>query len=79
MSDDIITTTYRTALTKPPDGRSHPTFQHAKTQRSAGTPYNAEQLSQVSLDPLHRAITGHAFVGAYTQRFFPQYTPDQIA
>ncbi|KAH9954194.1 hypothetical protein BC827DRAFT_1101602, partial [Russula dissimulans] len=22
---------------------------------------------------------GHAFVGAYTQRFFPQHTPDQIA
>ncbi|KAH9961323.1 hypothetical protein BC827DRAFT_1131805, partial [Russula dissimulans] len=22
---------------------------------------------------------GHAFVGAYTQRFFPQHTPEQIA
>ncbi|KAF8483065.1 hypothetical protein F5888DRAFT_1627571, partial [Russula emetica] len=23
--------------------------------------------------------TGHAFTGEYTQRFFPQHTPDQVA
>jgi hypothetical protein len=24
-------------------------------------------------------ITGHAFIGAYTERFFPLHTPEQVA
>ncbi len=28
---------------------------------------------------MYRIITGHAFVGAYTQRFFPQHTQEQVA
>jgi hypothetical protein len=28
---------------------------------------------------IYRFITGHAFTGEYTQRFFPQHTPEQIA
>jgi hypothetical protein len=28
---------------------------------------------------LYRLITGHAFIGAYTQHFFDQHTPEQIA
>ncbi|KAI0278377.1 hypothetical protein BC826DRAFT_927094 [Russula brevipes] len=28
---------------------------------------------------MYRLITGHAFVGAYTQRFYANHTPEQIA
>ena len=28
---------------------------------------------------MYRIITGHAFIGAYTQRFFPQHTQEQVA
>jgi hypothetical protein len=61
---------YRTALTRPPDGKPHPTFltgkETAKFHRSLHC-------------TMYRIITGHAFTGAYTQRFFNRHTPDQIA
>jgi hypothetical protein len=56
---------YRTALTKPPDGRPHPVFQ-AKSSRK-------------TLCTLFRIITGHAFTGSFTERFYPRHTPEQIA
>ena len=61
---------YKTALTKPPDGRPHPTFLVRQ---------DAAKFSRLTLCTLYRIITGHAFVGAYTQRFFPQHTEEQVA
>jgi ribonuclease HI len=81
---------YQTALTKPPDGNPHPTFIHAKAQRSPGGRRRASRdptqhrtaesrFSRHTTSTLYRIITGHAFTGAYTQRFHPQHTPSQIA
>jgi ribonuclease HI len=61
---------YRTALTKPPDGRAHPVFQAEQ---------NSAKYTRCNISTLFRIITGHAFTGAYTQRFYPQHTPNQIA
>ncbi|KAH9954951.1 hypothetical protein BC827DRAFT_1348032, partial [Russula dissimulans] len=74
----------------PPDGRPHPTFTHTKAQRHPGghrrvprTPTHHQpaesHLSRHTTSTLYRIITGHAFIGAYTQRFYPQHTPAQIA
>jgi hypothetical protein len=79
---------YRTALTTPPDGKTHHTFQpkHQTTPRTTGnanTGPNTEgpkaTFSRLTYSTFYRFITGHAFTGEYTQRFFPQHTPDQIA
>ena len=84
---------YQTALTRPPDGKPHTTFL-APTKQPQDTPAGEpEQEPQGPGEPrakkakftrktfttFYRIITGHAFVGAYTQRFFPQHTPDQVA
>jgi hypothetical protein len=61
---------YRTALTKPPDGRPHPMFLIRQ---------EAAKFSRLTLCTLYRVITGHAFIGSYTQRFFPQHTRKQVA
>ena len=61
---------YRTALTKPPNGRPHPTFLAGK---------GPAKFSRALHCTLYRIITGHAFTGEYTQRFFNQHTPEQIA
>jgi hypothetical protein len=61
---------YKTVLTKPPDGRPHPTFLVRQ---------DTVKFSRLTLCTLYRVITGHAFVGSYTQRFFPQHTPEQVA
>ena len=61
---------YKTALTRPPDGRPHPVF-------LAGQ--EAAKSSRKTLCTLYRVITGHAFIGAYTQWFYPQHTQEQIA
>jgi hypothetical protein len=61
---------YKTALTKPPDGRPHPTFLVRQ---------DAAKFSRLTICTLYRIITGHAFVGSYTQRFFPQHTQEQVA
>jgi hypothetical protein len=53
---------YKTALTKPPDGWAHPVFLAAP---------NEVQSSKRTLCTLYRIITGHAFIGAYTQSFLP--------
>ena len=69
---------YRTALTTPPDGKPHHTFHLAHT-RDSSKGDNAVKFSRLTHSTLYRLITGHAFTGEYTQRFFPQHTPDQIA
>jgi hypothetical protein len=61
---------YRTTLTKPPDGRAHPVFQAEQ---------NSAKYTRCNISTLFRIITGHAFTGAYTQHFYPQHTPNQIA
>ena len=79
---------YRTALTTPPDGKTHHTFltNHPANPLTTGnttTGLNAEgpkaKFSRLTHSTFYRFITGHAFTGEYTQRFFPQHTPDQIA
>ena len=69
---------YQTALTLPPDGKTHHTFHLA---RPTNTPDGRPQakFSRLTHTTLYRFITGHAFTGEYTQRFFPQHTPEQIA
>ena len=37
------------------------------------------KFSRLTHSTFYRFITGHAFTGEYTQRFFPQHTPEQIA
>jgi hypothetical protein len=61
---------YRTALTKPPNSRPHPTFK---------TEPNSAKFSCTTHCTLYRLITGHAFIGSYTQHFYPRHTPEQIA
>jgi hypothetical protein len=61
---------YRTVLTKPPDGRAHPILR---------TGWNAVKFSRKTLCTLYRIITGHAFIGSYTQGSYSQHTPEQIA
>jgi hypothetical protein len=77
---------YRTALTRPPDGRPHPTFFVPTTKEPNREPQGLDgpqarkaTFSRKTFSTFYRIITGHAFVGAYTQRFFPLHTPDQVA
>jgi len=75
---------HQTANRKP-----HPTFQYKKTQQTAGArvppsrqpnPQPAKSaFSHRTISTLYCFITGHAFVGEFTQCFFPQHTPEQIA
>jgi len=79
---------YQTALTRPPDGKPHTTFQRAP-ERSRGSPRRPHRRPtqttaksgfwRRTISTLYHFITGHAFVGAFTQRFFPQHTPEQVA
>ncbi len=83
---------YRTALVEPPNGKHHPTFQPKgkKPCLNANTnnlPIHPGQegdqatvkFSRLTHSTLYRFITGHAFTGEYTQRFYPRHTPDQVA
>lgn len=80
---------YQTALRTPPDGRVHHTFQpkrkpdkDTKSRPDAthtGEPKNAVKFSRLNHATLYRLLTGHAFIGEYTQRFYPLHTQDQIA
>jgi hypothetical protein len=68
---------YQTALTTPPDGKPHITFHVTKDQdKREGT---QAKFSRLTHSTLYRFITGHAFTGEYTQRFFSKHTPEQIA
>ena len=61
---------YRTALTRPPDGQPHPVSQAGQGEAKS---------SRKTVCTLYWVITGHAFIGAYTQRFYPQHTREQVA
>ena len=50
---------YQTVLTKPPDGRHHPTFQKRQ---------NPVKFSRKTICTFYRIITSHAFVGSYMQQ-----------
>ena len=82
---------YRTALREPPNGKHHPSFQPTRkkphqrvnannppTQQGQGE-QDTVKFSRLTHSTLYRFITGHAFTGEYTQRFYPQHTPDQVA
>jgi ribonuclease HI len=70
---------YRTALNAPPDGKTHHTFppKHQAAPEPGQT--TTVKFSRLTHSTFYRMVTGHAFVGEYTQRFYPQHTPDQIA
>ena len=78
---------YRTALHAPPDGRAHLTFQpekandHKKTARTeqALGPRETAKFSHLTHSTFYRFVTGHAFTGEYTQRFYPLHTQEQLA
>ena len=64
---------FRTTLTSPPDGKTHHTFQHKQPKNTKA------KFARLTFATFYRIITGHVFVGEYTQRFYPQHTADQIA
>jgi hypothetical protein len=83
---------YRMALFEPPNGKHHPTFQpkgrkphpNANTINPPAHPNREKdqatvKFSRLTHSTLYRFITGHAFIGEYTQRFYPRHTPDQVA
>jgi len=77
---------YRTALQNPPDGKTHHTFNVTQTtgEGHREAEHNRDRqakvkFSRLSHSTLLRYITGHTFVGEYTQRFYPPHTQDQIA
>ncbi|KAI0271090.1 hypothetical protein BGY98DRAFT_1007241 [Russula aff. rugulosa BPL654] len=79
---------YRTALKSPPDGKTHHTFNVTPSprERHQGPVPNEHRdqetkakFSRLTHSTLLRYITGHAFVGEYTQRFYPPHTQEQIA
>jgi hypothetical protein len=67
---------YRTACTKPPDGRLHPILRIQQKgwkdkpshTKNSGQLHKAE-VSRSTTSTLFRFITGHAFTGEYTARF----------
>jgi len=61
---------YRTALTRPPDGQPHPVSQAGQGEAKS---------SRKTVCTLYWVITGHAYIGAYTQCFYPQHTWEQVA
>ena len=63
---------YRTAFTR----RSPQT--ESPTPRSPHSTKTTHRLAQLSFH-FHCIITGHAFIEAYTQRFFPRHTPYQVS
>ena len=80
---------YRTALRAPPDGRPHHTFQPERAREKAqkANPQtthprgqeNLAKFSRLTHSTFYRFVTGHAFTGEYTQRFYPLHTQEQLA
>ncbi|KAI9448965.1 hypothetical protein F5148DRAFT_1248903 [Russula earlei] len=81
---------YRTALTRPPDGKPHPTAIAQKRPTKADSDKrnnnsngnnNTEQHDKFPrhiTSTFYRFITGHAFTGEYTQRFHTRHTTEQV-
>ena len=81
---------YCTALTKPPDGRAHPSFNITRTEavnshfpNSAASQDADNQVkakfSCSTYSTFYHLTTGHAFIRSFTQQFFPCHTPKQVA
>jgi Reverse transcriptase (RNA-dependent DNA polymerase)/Endonuclease-reverse transcriptase len=74
---------YRTALRAPPDGRTHHTFHPERLMNKQPERVRGEKklikFSRLTHSTFYRFVTGHAFTGEYTQRFYPLHTQDQIA
>ena len=74
---------YRTALRTPPDGRTHHTFHPEreinKRPEQAQGEKKLVKFSRLTHATFYRLVTGHAFIGEYTQRFYPPHTQEQIA
>jgi hypothetical protein len=80
---------YRTACTKPPDGRIHPIL-HIQQKGWRDKPFRSKREGQLhkaktsrsTTSTLFRFITGHAFTGEYTARFlgkkFPFPLPEEL-
>ena len=68
--DPCISLTYQTVLTKLPNECQHPTFLNKP---------EAAKYSCLTLCTMYWMITGHAFIGKYTQCFYLKHTPAQIA
>ena len=54
---------------KPPNECPHPTFLNKP---------EAAKYSHLTLCTMYQMITGHTFIGKYTQCFYPKHTPAQI-
>ena len=74
---------YRTALRTPPDGKAHHTFHPEQLINKRPEQKRGEKklvkFSRLTHSTFYRFVTGHAFTGEYTQRFFPLHTQDQLA
>ena len=74
---------YRTALRAPPDGKTHHTFHPEsainKRPEQAQGEKKLVKFSRLTHSTFYRFVTGHAFTGEYTQRFYPPHTQEQIA
>jgi hypothetical protein len=81
------TMAFKTALRKPPDGKEHHTFNITPTRAGDVGPgsnehnrnQNKAKFSRLTYSTLIRFITGHAFTGEYTKRFYPRRTQEHIA
>jgi len=61
-------------------------MKHPTTPQTMGNMYTSPNIdrpkamfSRLTHSTFYRFITGHAFTREYTQRFFPQHTPEQVA
>lgn len=68
---------YQTALTEPPDGLMHRTFLPTPAHNTPGED-NTDKFSRLTDSTFYRFVTGHAFTGEYTKRFFSKHTPEQV-
>ena len=75
LCDSLI---YWTTLLKPPDSHTLPIF-HLGSQWKAGNLNKHAKCSHATQATLYQLATGHAFIGAYTQCFYTQHMPEQIA
>jgi hypothetical protein len=78
---------YQTAIQGPPDGKAHHTFnitpdRENRDPEPGACPRDQElkaKFSRTTYVTMLRYVTGHAFTGEYTQRFYPPHTQEQIA
>ena len=79
---------FKTALQSPSDGKTHHTFNispspgerhgNAGPNKHPRDQENKAKFSRLTHSTLLRYITGHAFTGEYTKRFYPLHTQEQI-